>query len=116
MHDRGPGWADGRPDGDASGSEWRTPPRWGIGLTETVNGHTRFLHDGRARGIAEDIPWHGGEAEAARDRFKALDDDSSAAVSGFLASRGTVRRRTSDPWGSWPPRSGASGGPHPKGP
>src|SRR3546814_5217853 len=72
LHDMGPGLADGRPDGDASGSEWRTPPLWGIGLTETGNGHTRFLHDGRARGIAEAILWHGGEGEAARDRFKAL--------------------------------------------
>ncbi|HEY9558582.1 MAG TPA: di-heme oxidoredictase family protein [Acidimicrobiales bacterium] len=86
LHDMGPGLADGRPDGDASGSEWRTPPLWGIGLTETVNGHTRFLHDGRARGIAEAILWHGGEAEAARDRFKALDADSRAAVIAFLES------------------------------
>ena len=45
--------------------EWRTPPLWGIGLTETVNGHTLFLHDGRARNLLEAILWHGGEAEAA---------------------------------------------------
>ena len=56
--------ADGRPDGLASGSEWRTAPLWGIGLVETVNGHTRFLHDGRARNLTEAILWHGGEAEA----------------------------------------------------
>ena len=60
LHDMGPGLADNRPDGQASGTEWRTPPLWGIGLVETVNGHTMFLHDGRARSIEEAILWHGG--------------------------------------------------------
>ncbi len=63
----GPGLADGRPDGLASGSEWRTAPLWGIGLVSVVNGHTRFLHDGRARNLAEAILWHGGEAHPARE-------------------------------------------------
>ena len=36
----GEGLADGQQVGDATGSEWRTPPLWGIGLTKTVNGHT----------------------------------------------------------------------------
>ena len=49
LHDMGEGLADNRPEGEASASEWRTAPLWGIGLTETVNGHTLFLHDGRAR-------------------------------------------------------------------
>ena len=60
LHDMGPGLAYNRPDGQASGTEWRTPPLWGIGLVETVNGHTMFLHDGRARSIEEAILWHGG--------------------------------------------------------
>ena len=42
----GEGLADGATDFDASGREWRPPPLWGIGLVETVNGHTMFLHDG----------------------------------------------------------------------
>ena len=63
----GPGLADGRPDGLASGSEWRTAPLWGIGLVAVVNRHTRFLHDGRARNLAEAILWHGGEAQPARE-------------------------------------------------
>ena len=46
LHDMGPELADGRPDFDANGQEWRTPPLWGIGLVETVNGHTMFLHVG----------------------------------------------------------------------
>ena len=61
LHDMGEGLADGIQDSLASGSEWRTPPLWGIGLTKTVNGNTFFLHDGRARSIEEAILWHGGE-------------------------------------------------------
>ena len=68
LHDMGDGLADGRPDFAASGREWRTAPLWGIGLTEKVSGHTEFLHDGRARSLAEAILWHGGEAEKAFDR------------------------------------------------
>ena len=72
LHDMGEGLADDQPVGLASGREWRTPPLWGIGLTEMVNGHTFFLHDGRARNLTEAILWHGGEAQTARDRFKNL--------------------------------------------
>lgn len=72
LHDMGEGLADHRPEGDADGYEWRTPPLWGIGLTETVSGHTEFLHDGRARNLTEAILWHGGEAQAARDAFAAM--------------------------------------------
>lgn len=72
LHDMGPELADGRPDFEATGSEWRTPPLWGIGLIPQVNDHDRLLHDGRARGVAEAILWHGGEGAAARDRFKAM--------------------------------------------
>jgi CxxC motif-containing protein (DUF1111 family) len=72
LHDMGEGLADHRPDGEANGFEWRTAPLWGIGLTETVSGHTLFLHDGRARNLTEAILWHGGEAESARDGFANL--------------------------------------------
>jgi CxxC motif-containing protein (DUF1111 family) len=68
----GPELADGRPDYLATGSEWRTPPLWGIGLIPQVNDHQQLLHDGRANGVAEAILWHGGEGAASRDRFKAL--------------------------------------------
>ena len=66
LHDMGEALADGRPDFAANGRQWRTPPLWGIGLLPAVNDHQRLLHDGRARGVAEAILWHGGEAEAAR--------------------------------------------------
>ena len=75
LHDMGEGLADHRPEGDADGYEWRTPPLWGIGLTETGQRHTFFLHDGRARNLTEAILWHGGEAQASRDAFAALSAD-----------------------------------------
>ena len=63
LHDMGEGLADGLTEGKANGREWRTPPLWGIGLTPIVNGHSNYLHDGRARNLLEAILWHGGEAE-----------------------------------------------------
>jgi len=86
LHDMGDGLADGRPEGKADGREWRTPPLWGLGLTETVNGHTDFLHDGRARTLLEAIVWHGGEAEPARERVRALSAGDRAALLAFLES------------------------------
>ena len=86
LHDMGEGLADGFAEGRATGREWRTPPLWGIGLTETVNGHEYFLHDGRARGLAEAILWHGGEAEASRDAFRAMPAADRDALLAFLKS------------------------------
>lgn len=86
LHDMGAGLADHRPEFQASGREWRTPPLWGIGLTGTVSGHTRFLHDGRARNLLEAILWHGGEAQPARDRVLTFDAGQRAALLAFLNS------------------------------
>jgi len=86
LHDMGDGLADGRPEGEATGSEWRTPPLWGIGLTETVSGHTLFLHDGRARNLTEAILWHGGEGQGARDRFAELPKADRDALLAFVNS------------------------------
>ena len=86
LHDMGPGLADGRPDFLASGSEWRTPPLWGIGLIPVVNAHSFLLHDGRARNVEEAILWHGGEAEQSRDAFKKLSRDDREAVIRFVES------------------------------
>jgi CxxC motif-containing protein (DUF1111 family) len=86
IHDLGDDLADGRPDFLADGREWRTPPLWGIGLIKTVNGHDLLLHDGRARGVAEAILWHGGEAVAAREAFRALSADDRARLIAFLES------------------------------
>ena len=86
LHDMGDGLADNRPVGDATGREWRTAPLWGIGLTEVVNGHTYFLHDGRARNLLEAVLWHGGEAQAARDAVVNLSPKDRAALIRFLES------------------------------
>ncbi|WP_222845818.1 di-heme oxidoreductase family protein [Flavilitoribacter nigricans] len=86
LHDMGPGLADNRPDFLASGTEWRTPPLWGIGLIATVNGHTTLLHDGRARNLEEAILWHGGEAEAAQKAFTQLAASEREALIRFLES------------------------------
>lgn len=86
LHDLGEELADGQPDFEAAGSEWRTPPLWGVGLIETVNRHTRYLHDGRARNLSEAILWHGGEAAAARDRYRELAGEDRAALLRFLRS------------------------------
>lgn len=86
LHDMGPDLADGRPDFAAQGSEWRTPPLWGIGLFETVNGHTTYLHDGRARTLMEAVLWHGGEAEAAKQYILELNPADRDALIAFLES------------------------------
>lgn len=86
LHDMGPDLADNRPDFDADGNEWRTPPLWGIGLIETVNNHTYFMHDGRARNIEEAILWHGGESEKSSEDFKKLPKTDRTALLKFINS------------------------------
>jgi CxxC motif-containing protein (DUF1111 family) len=86
LHDMGEGLADNRPEGEANGNEWRTAPLWGVGLTQTVSGHTLLLHDGRARNLTEAILWHGGEAEGAHDKFAALSKADRAALLAFVNS------------------------------
>ncbi len=86
LHDMGEGLADGRPDFLADGREWRTPPLWSIGLIENVNNHTRLLHDGRARNIAEAILWHDGEGLAAREEFRKMSREEREALLRFLES------------------------------
>jgi CxxC motif-containing protein (DUF1111 family) len=86
LHDMGEGLADNRPDFDANGREWKTPPLWGIGLIKTVNGHTFLLHDGRARNIEEAILWHGGEAENSKNEFIKLKKSEREALIRFVES------------------------------
>jgi CxxC motif-containing protein (DUF1111 family) len=86
VHDMGEDLADGRPDYLAGGREWRTPPLWGIGLSETVNSAGAFLHDGRARNFTEAILWHGGEAEIAKEAFRRLPKQDRESLVLFLGS------------------------------
>lgn len=86
LHDMGPELADNRPDYLATGSEWRTPPLWSVGLSQQVNGAANFLHDGRARTIEEAILWHGGEAEITKMAFAELEPEKRAALIRFVES------------------------------
>lgn len=87
LHDMGEGLADNRPDFEANGQEWRTPPLWGIGLTKIVGGsQANFMHDGRAKTLEEAILWHGGEAENSKQAFSQLTKSEREAVILFLES------------------------------
>jgi CxxC motif-containing protein (DUF1111 family) len=86
LHDMGEGLADERPDYRASGRDWRTTPLWGLGLSETVNGSTALLHDGRARNVTEAILWHGGEAEVSREAFRTMPKVDREALVKFVES------------------------------
>lgn len=86
LHDMGEGLADGRPDFEASGSEWRTAPLWGVGLTQTVLPYSGYLHDGRARTLEEAILWHGGEAAKSKEAFRTMVESDRTALIQFLNS------------------------------
>ena len=91
LHDMGSeimgvGLNDNYVSGLARGNEWRTTPLWGIGLQQKVNGHTYFLHDGRARNLVEAILWHGGEGEASKNLFRQMSKADRDALIRFLNS------------------------------
>jgi len=91
LHDMGSeimgvGLNDNYVSGLARGNEWRTTPLWGVGLQEKVNGHTYFLHDGRARNFVEAIMWHGGEGEASKNLFKNMSKEERDDLVAFLES------------------------------
>jgi CxxC motif-containing protein (DUF1111 family) len=86
LHDMGDGLADGLAEGSATGREWRTAPLWGIGSMQLDGANATLLHDGRARSILEAILWHGGEAQAARDRVAGLDGADRDALIAYVRS------------------------------
>jgi CxxC motif-containing protein (DUF1111 family) len=86
LHDMGPELADSYPQGIATQQEWRTAPLWGLGLLESINANTRYLHDGRARTIEEAILWHGGQGGSSRERFKAMAADDRRKLIDFVKS------------------------------
>ncbi|MGF1705423.1 di-heme oxidoredictase family protein [Enterovibrio baiacu] len=86
LHDMGEGLADNRSEFIANGQEWRTAPLWGLGYTQEVNGHTNYLHDGRARNALEAVLWHGGEAEASKQRVLNMNKQEREALVAFLNS------------------------------
>lgn len=86
LHDMGEALADHRPDFLATGREWRTPPLWGVGISQAVNGSGLLLHDGRARSVEEAILWHGGEAAASKDKFIHFSKSERESVIKFVES------------------------------
>jgi CxxC motif-containing protein (DUF1111 family) len=86
LHDMGESLDNHVPAGSAYSYEWRTTPLWGVGLQETVNGHTHFLHDGRARNLIEAIMWHGGEGAVSREIFHRMNKEDRDALITFLNS------------------------------
>jgi CxxC motif-containing protein (DUF1111 family) len=81
LHDLGPDHADGRSEGTAGPSEWRTAPL--IGLRFLVN----YLHDGRAQTIEDAIVLHGSEGSEAApsvETFQALSADERDALLRFV--------------------------------
>jgi CxxC motif-containing protein (DUF1111 family) len=88
LHDMGDELADGRPDGSASGREWRTAPLWGLRLMrQFLDGRALLMHDGRATSVEAAILLHGGEAKASRDAFTRLTPDQKRALLEYVESR-----------------------------
>ncbi len=79
LHDMGP-LGDGIVQGDAAGSEMKTPPLWGLRASAP------YLHDGRARTVDAAIRAHDGEARSARDRYIQLSAQQRQQLLDFLNS------------------------------
>ena len=78
-HDVGPAFWERDYDGSLR-KEFLTTPLWGVGSTGP------YGHDGRSITLTDVILRHGGEAQAARDSFAALDPGDRTAVLDFLTS------------------------------
>jgi CxxC motif-containing protein (DUF1111 family) len=79
LHDMG-ALGDGIAQGDASRTELRTAPLWGVRV------RPRLLHDGRARTVDEAIRAHSGQAARSADDYAALSASDRAALVTFVNS------------------------------
>jgi CxxC motif-containing protein (DUF1111 family) len=79
LHDIGTG--DGIVQGDAQGNEFRAAPLW------VVRSGAPYLHDGRARTLAQAIDAHQGQALDARNAYFSLSHSEQNAVQKFLKAR-----------------------------
>jgi CxxC motif-containing protein (DUF1111 family) len=77
LHDMGPA-LEGTCAPGADTREYRTEPLLGLRY------RSAFLHDGRAGRVLDAVLLHGGEAQAARDRFAALDRVTQEMLVRFL--------------------------------
>lgn len=107
LHDMGEELADGIVMKEATGSEFRTQPLWGIASVGP------YLHDGRADTLDEAILAHGGEGQASRDAFEAFSTTQRAQVIEFLTSLGGREQMSTGllPPDAAVPAAGAYGGP-----
>ncbi|RMF76423.1 MAG: hypothetical protein D6744_12335 [Planctomycetota bacterium] len=78
LHDILPDGTPGIVDGDASMTEFRTAPLWGLSQTAP------YFHDGSADTIDQAIRKHAGEASGVRAAYEALSDADRAALLAFL--------------------------------
>ena len=76
-HDLGPGFHERLYDGTLR-TQFLTEPLWGVGSTAP------YGHDGRSINLREVILRHGGEAQAQRNAFALLSDQSQEDVISFL--------------------------------
>ena len=81
LHDMGLGLADGVTEGTAGGTEFKTPPLWGL----TRSGPP-YLHDGRAQTIHDAILAHDGDAREAANSYRELVPDDRQVLLTFLQS------------------------------
>ena len=102
LHDMGQALDDGVGEPGVASAEWRTAPL--IGDVRQATGR-RYLHDGRAPTLDAAIRAHGGEAEAARTRYRRArampsgrrSSPSWRASDAALASRSSSRPAPSAP-------------------
>jgi len=83
VHDMGNGLADGIPQGEASGSQFRTAPLWGLGQ------RIFFLHDGRTTDLLQAILAHDSpqsEASGSVSSFNSLTPQEKQDLLNFLRS------------------------------
>lgn len=80
-HDLGPELATAAVDGGVAPRLFLTRPLWGLGTRGNA-----YLHDGRARTIADAVLAHGGEAAGVREKWKAASEGDRAAVGIYLLS------------------------------
>jgi len=87
-HDMGPELSDST--GSRHDSHFQTARLWGVADTSP------YMHDGRALTLVEAIDQHGGEGQAARDRFDGLRDAEKEGIIAFLKTLRVPRRPNKD--------------------
>ena len=80
LHDMGIYVEDGVRQGEAGGTDWRTPPLWGLGQK------VWYLHDGRAADLRTALELHNGEAKPIRNRLFARPRGDLQDLLAFLRS------------------------------